>query len=88
MVSFDSDDKSLCWQGRFMPLFLLQAEKVQKVSRIEDQDGGQARTKYEIWETQAGPMAHVVKLTMHSKLQKMNEGIAADLKRFFDEGQM
>ena len=84
LISFDNETKSLSWQGHFMPTFLLRAEKVQKVTKIEDQDGKGIRTKYEIWETQAGPLAHVVKLTMKSKLQKMNEGIAANLKTFIE----
>lgn len=85
LTSFNEESMTLSWEGRFIPTFLLHAEKVQKVSRVESQnDGLPGRTKYEIWETQAGPMAHVVKWTMQSKLQKMNEGIAQNLKHYFE----
>lgn len=84
LVSVDADNHTLCWQGLFMPTFLLRAEKVQKVTAMQDEDG-KVRAKYEIWETQAGPMAYVVKLALISKLQKMNEGIAANLKEYIEK---
>lgn len=90
LTTFDEQNMTLSWEGHFMPTFLLHAEKVQKVTRIESQNDNNdhgspiIRTKYEIWETQAGPMAHLVKWVMQSKLQKMNEGIAENLKQYFD----
>ena len=84
LVSFDPGNNTLCWQGLFMPTFLLRAEKVQKVTAMPEENG-KVRAKYEIWETQAGPMAYVVKLALISKLQKMNEGIAANLKEYIEK---
>lgn len=86
IITSDSENMTLCWQGRFMPTFLLNAEKVQKVTKIQSdgQVGAAVRTKYEIWETQAGPMAHIVKWAMQPKLQKMNEGIAQNLKNYLE----
>jgi hypothetical protein len=69
-----------------MPVFLLHTEKVQQITAIESTDGSnQPRCKYEIWETQAGPMAHVVKLAVANKLHRMNEGIAANLKTYMEQ---
>lgn len=78
------EERMLCWQGLFMPTFLLHAEKVQKVTPVQGEDG-KIKSKYEIWETQAGPMAHVVKLTMFNKLKQMNEGIAKNLKDYIEK---
>lgn len=84
MVSFEPENHTLCWQGLFMPTFLLHAEKVQKVTTIHGENGSM-KAKYEIWETQAGPISHIVKLAMISKLQKMSEGIAANLKEYIEQ---
>ena len=83
LVSYSPTEHVLCWQGLFMPTFLLHAEKVQKVTPIQGENG-KMKAKYEIWETQAGPMAHIVKFTMFSKLQRMNEGIAKNLKQHME----
>lgn len=71
----------ICWRGLppGIPRLTLCAEKWQQVTQIDE-----SRCRYEVWETQAGIMAHTVKWTFGSKLDSMNQGIADDLKRYLE----
>lgn len=88
LVAVDEDNMKLVWQAGppFMPSMLLRAEKVQQISVVHPKDGQSTfpQTRFVIYETQAGPVAHVVKRTFGSKLQAMNQGIADNLKEHFE----
>ena len=58
IMTVDAERRHLCWLGcpRFAPSWLIRGEKVQQVSLTPE-----GKTLYEIWETQAGPMARVVR---------------------------
>ncbi|KAL7006007.1 hypothetical protein EMMF5_004345 [Cystobasidiomycetes sp. EMM_F5] len=52
----DPAQMKLCWQGlpKGVPLAMLESEKVQQITVLEDNDGV-AQCRYEIWETQVIP---------------------------------
>ncbi|KAF2096995.1 hypothetical protein NA57DRAFT_57605 [Rhizodiscina lignyota] len=78
-----SDEKmEICWRGKAMsiPMFIFLPEKIQKVTRK-----GENQCVYEIWETQSGPMAYVIKWAIGQQLSRMNKGIADGLKGYVEE---
>lgn len=79
--SVDHESFTICWEGRLIPSFLLRAQKVQRVTVIPTSDG-QSQSRYEIFETQTGPLAYVVRWLMYDQLQSMTQGIADNLKSF------
>lgn len=81
IMTLNDAELSLCWRGCAMniPTWIFLPEKVQKVTPI-----GEEECLYEIFETQAGPMAYVVKWSMGQKLSAMNQGIADGLKAYVE----
>lgn len=82
-VAVANEDMMLCWRGEpfGIPTWILTPEKVQRVTPRGEQD-----CVYEIFETQSGPMAYLVKWTMGAKQSAMNQGIADALKRYVEGG--
>ena len=74
---------SVSWIGRpdYVPAWMLFPEKVQRVT-----PKGERECLYEIWETQSGPMAYIVKWSMGAMSSATNQGIADGLKKYV-EGQ-
>ena len=72
---------TICWRGcpKGIPEWTICGEKLQKVTRISDKE-----TKFEVWETQSGLLAYVVRWTMGDKLGGMNQGIATNLKKHIE----
>lgn len=83
ITSADEEDLSICWQGlpRSIPTWACLMEKVHKVT-----PKGPEECLFQVWETQAGPMAHIVKWTMGQKLSAMSQGIADGLKTYVEGG--
>lgn len=83
-MALSEDDRTLCWRGEpvGVPTWLLLPEKVQRVTVI-----GENESLYEIFETQSGPMAYLVKMTMGAKQALMNQGIADALKKWVESGR-
>lgn len=83
---FNEAAMTLAWQGlpHYVPSMVMTVEKVQKVTALPDL-GGTARCRYEIWETQAGPLARVTSWTVGSKIAKMQADTALDLKRYIED---
>ena len=86
MTIFDEAALTLAWQGlpHYVPSMVMTVEKVQKVTALPNQDG-KPRCRYEIWETQAGPLARVTSWTVGSKVAKMQADTALDLKRYIED---
>ena len=83
IISLSDDEMSFCWRGEVpsIPCWIFFPEKVHRIT-----PKGEGECLYEIFETQSGPMAYVVKWTMSMKLSVMNQGIADGLKAYV-EGQ-
>jgi hypothetical protein len=84
IMEISTDEMYICWKGcpEGIPAALLRPERVQRVTRT-----GENTCLYETWETQAGPMAYIVKWKVASKLDAMMQGIANQLKEYM-EGSM
>lgn len=80
----DPAQMKLCWQGlpKGVPLAMLESEKVQQITVLEDNDGV-AQCRYEIWETQVGLLSHVIYWTMGTKLENMMAGTAKNLRSHY-----
>ena len=83
ILQVDRENMTIAWRGcpRYIPGALLIPEKVQKIS-VDDQ----GKTVFTVWETQAGPLAHAAKLSVASKMDGMNQGIADGLKNYLEQG--
>lgn len=81
IVQVDHESRTIAWRGcpKWIPAALLTPEKVQRVSV---NSGG--KTVFEVWETQAGVLAHAAKASVGNKLDGMNQGIADGLKRYME----
>ena len=81
IIQVDHENRTIAWRGcpKYIPAALLIPEKVQRVSVNAD-----GQTMFEVWETQAGPLAHAAKLSVASKLDGMNQGIADGLKAYLE----
>ena len=81
IISLSDDEMSLCWRGEVpsIPFWIFFPEKVHRIT-----PKGEGECLYEIFETQSGPMAYVVKWTMGMKLSAMNQGIADGLKAYVE----
>ena len=79
IMTVDTERRHLCWLGcpRFVPSWLIRGEKVQQVSLTPE-----GKTLYEIWETQSGPMARVVRWKFGDGLDRMMTGTASGLKEY------
>jgi len=94
ILEVDEEGMRLAWRGmnRGFPKWLLHPEKVQRVTPLasggaeagEAQTSDRAQCVFELWETFAGPMSHVVKLSVGSKLDSMGQGIADGLKEYVE----
>ncbi|KAF7197163.1 hypothetical protein HII31_01588 [Pseudocercospora fuligena] len=84
VMAISDEDLSICWRGcpTGVPEWALLPEKVQKVTRR-----GDSQCLYQIYETQMGPMAYIVKYFLGQKQKLMNEGIAKALKSYVEGGQ-
>lgn len=84
ITTINDEEMSLSWQGCAfsIPTFILLPEKVQKVI-----SKGENESLYQVWESQGGPMAYVVKWSMGQKLSDMNQGIANALKAYVEGGR-
>ena len=81
IISRSDEGMTICWRGCYknIPVWALCPEKVQKVTRINNEE-----SKFEVWETQSGPLAHIAKWYVGSKLDGMNQGIADCLKKYVE----
>jgi len=61
---------------------MLFPEKVQRVT-----PKGEWECLYEVWETQSGPMAFLIKWSMGAKASATNQGIADGLKKYVEDQQ-
>ena len=84
-MDISHEEMFVCWRGcpKGIPTATLCPEKYQKVTAT-----GENICKFEVWETQAGMLAHVVKWTMGSKLDGMNQGIADNLKTYVESKRL
>jgi len=71
-----AEERKICWKSRLAPSFLLKTERVLEV--VED---GPEACVFRSWETQGGPMAHIVKAATGGALDRGFDRVAADLKR-------
>ncbi|KAF2153371.1 hypothetical protein K461DRAFT_278187 [Myriangium duriaei CBS 260.36] len=71
----------LCWRGypKGIPQFLLFPEKVHRITAVSENE-----CFIEVFETQSGPMAYVVKWTMGAKLTTYQNGMLQALKGFVE----
>lgn len=74
----------LCWRGepKGVPTWLLFGEKVHRITVKQERE-----CFLEVWETQSGPLAWLVKWMMGEKLIRMSEGIAEGLKGFVESSE-
>lgn len=87
IIEINGEEMRLSWRGRafHLPKWLLLPEKIQRVTKLE---GGQCL--YEVYETQGGPWAYLVKWFLGEKLDGMSKGMASGLKEYVEglqEGQ-
>lgn len=81
IIEVNDEQMRLCWRGRSnrIPLSILLGEKVHRITK----KGGN-QCVLEVFETQSGPMAYVIKWTLGQKLSAMSEGIADGLKEHIE----
>lgn len=81
VLHVDHQNMSLCWRGRALsiPTFVFCPEKINRVIPISEN-----KCQYEVYETQSGPMAYVVKWVMGDKLSAMSQGMADGLKKYIE----
>lgn len=81
ITQIDNESRTIAWLGcpRFVPSSLLVPEKAQRVYV-----NAEGKTVVEVWETQAGMLAHAAKHSVGSKLDGMNQGIADGLKHYLE----
>lgn len=78
----NNEEMILSWRGMAMgiPTWIFLPEKVQKIVAL-----GEDQCQYEVYETQSGPMAYMVKWTMGEKLGEMSRGMANGLKEYLEK---
>ena len=80
------NDEEMCvsWRGclPWVPTMMLLPEKVQRVTMVSE-----THCLYEIYETQSGLLAYVIKWTMGEKLSGMQRAMAENLKEYVEQGQ-
>ena len=83
ITSTKEQDMSISWQGcpPCVPAWICLMEKVHKVTPVSPEE-----CLFQVWETQAGPMAYIVKWTMGQKLSAMSQGVADCLKEYVEAG--
>lgn len=70
----------IAWKAASYPSWVLRSERVQ-----EFVDDGHGNTEYTCWETMYGPLAHVVRSIVGSKLEKAFQCWGEDLKKRAEE---
>lgn len=75
----------LCWGGELMglPASIMLGDEVRRIT-----PKGRQECLFEVWETQRGLLAWVVKRMMCGKLVRMSEGVASGLRGFVEGGKV
>lgn len=82
ITTINDAELSFSWQGRAMgiPQFLLFPEKVHKVTAK-----GENECLYQCYETQAGPMAYIIKWQLGDLLMQYAQGMADAFKVYVEQ---
>ena len=84
MISIDDDQHVLEWKGTGTPTWLLRPERVQKVETIQ---GEQGKCVFTTYETMQGPLTGLVNWFNGEKLDKANQRMCEDMKRWIESRQ-
>lgn len=81
-ISVIEDGSRLCWIGQAfgIPTWIFLPEKVHRVT-----PRGENACFVEIYETQGGPMAYIVKWSMGEQLMRYAQGMVDSLKKYVEE---
>lgn len=79
ILEINNEEMRLCWRGCafHLPKFLLLPEKIQRVTKL---DNGQCL--YEVFETQGGMLAYLIRWLLGEQLSAMSRGMAKGLKEY------
>lgn len=83
ILEVNDEQMRLCWRGcpSYVPQFLLLPEKIQRITTLEN-----GQCLFEVYETQGGPAAYLVKWLLGAKLSGYAQGMAKGLKDYIEQG--